>query len=170
MNSLLGDVVLMGISFCLSSFLINDRKALKIESPAFKNGEEIPREYTCDGNDLSPPLKFINIPEKTGSLALIVDDPDAPMGTWVHWVLWNLPASLTGISEGENLFFGRGENDFKTLLYGGPCPPSGTHRYFFKLYALDTELELEDGATKEELQEAMEGHIIESAELYKRNR
>ena len=163
MKNLLIDAVLLGISFCLSSFSINDKKALKIESPAFKSGKDIPIEYTCDGNDLSPPLRFLNIPENTESLALIVDDPDAPMGTWVHWVIWNLPASLTGISEGENLFFGRGENDFKTLLYGGPCPPSGTHRYFFKLYALDTELELEDGATKEELQQAMKGHIIESA-------
>ena len=159
--------------FWMLNFSSVESKGLKIESKAFGDGGEIPMDYTCDGNDLSPPLKFINVPEGTKSLALIVDDPDAPGGTWVHWVLWNIPPAMPGISEGENLFYGRGKNDFKTLVYGGPCPPSGTHRYFFKLYALDTMLDLEEGASKKQLEKRMKGHVIESAQLigtYKRKR
>ncbi|MCS5422999.1 MULTISPECIES: YbhB/YbcL family Raf kinase inhibitor-like protein [Psychrilyobacter] len=138
---------------------------MEIISSVFKNGEAIPKKYTCDGMDLSPPLKFKNVSEDTKSLALIVDDPDAPMGTWVHWVVWNMEASINGISEGEQIKAEKGKNDFGKLNYGGPCPPGGTHRYYFKLYALDKLLNLREGSSKKELEKAMEGHIIEEAQL-----
>jgi len=138
---------------------------MKLLCSAFEDGEAIPSEYTCDGSDISPPLSFSNIPENTKSLALIVDDPDAPTGTWVHWLVWNIPANKTSFSKGENITFPQGKNDFGNLNYGGPCPPSGTHRYFFKLYALDTTLKINDGSTKEQLESAMSGHIIEEAQL-----
>ncbi|MFW6120451.1 MAG: YbhB/YbcL family Raf kinase inhibitor-like protein, partial [Petrotogales bacterium] len=133
---------------------------MKLSSPAFENEESIPNEYTCEGADVSPPLMFSEIPEDTKSLALIVDDPDAPMGTWVHWVIWNIPPDTISFSKGENITFPQGKNDFGKQKYGGPCPPSGTHRYFFKLYALDTMFDLEAGATKKQLEKAMSGHII----------
>jgi len=138
---------------------------MKLFSSAFEHGEAIPSEYTCDGSDVSPPLTFSNIPENTKSLALIVDDPDAPMGTWVHWLIWNVQPNITGFSKGENFTYPQGKNDFGKLDYGGPCPPSGTHRYFFKSYALDTMLDLRKGANKKQLEEAMSGHIIEEAQL-----
>jgi len=138
---------------------------MKLSSTAFENGGAIPAEYTCDGADVSPALSFSDIPENAKSLALIVDDPDAPMGTWVHWVVWNIPPNTTGFSKGENITFQQGKNDFGKLDYGGPCPPSGTHRYYFKLYALDTMLNLETGVTKKHLEDAMSGHIIEKVEL-----
>lgn len=138
---------------------------MEIISSVFKNGEAIPKKYTCDGMDLSPPLKFKNVSEDTKSLALIVDDPDAPMGTWVHWVVWNMEASINGISEGEQIKAEKGKNDFGKLNYGGPCPPRGTHRYYFKLYALDKLLNLREGSSKKQLEKAMEGHIIEEAQL-----
>ena len=144
---------------------------MKISSSAFENNGMIPSEYTCDGDDVSPPLTFGNIPNNTKSLALIMDDPDAPMGTWVHWLVWNIPANKTGFSKGENITFPQGKNDFGDLAYGGPCPPFGTHRYFFKLYALDTMLNLSIGSSKKQLEKAMSGHIIEEAQLiglYKR--
>lgn len=138
---------------------------MKLFSPAFENGEAIPSEYTCDGADVSPSLTFSTIPENIKSFALIMDDPDAPMGTWVHWLIWNIPPNITGFSKGENITYPQGKNDFGKLDYGGPCPPSGTHRYFFKLYALDTMLELKEGANKNQLESAMSGHIIEKAQL-----
>lgn len=138
---------------------------MEIISSVFKNGEAIPKKYTCDGMDLSPPLKFKNVSEDTKSMALIVDDPDAPMGTWVHWVVWNMEPSINGISEGEQIKAEKGKNDFGKLNYGGPCPPRGTHRYYFKLYALDKLLNLREGSSKKELEKAMEGHIIEEAQL-----
>lgn len=138
---------------------------MEIISSVFKNGEAIPKKYTCDGMDLSPPLKFKNVSEDTKSLALIVDDPDAPIGTWVHWVVWNMEASINGISEGEQIKAEKGKNDFGKLNYGGPCPPRGTHRYYFKLYALDKLLNLREGSSKKQLEKAMEGHIIEEAQL-----
>ena len=144
---------------------------MKLSSSAFEDDEAIPSEYTCDGADVSPPLTFSDVPENTKSFVLIVDDPDAPMGTWVHWLIWNIPANKTVFSKGENITFSQGRNDFGKLDYGGPCPPSGTHRYFFKLYALDTTLELNEGATKKQLESAMAGHILEEAQLmgtYKR--
>ncbi|MFQ6093600.1 MAG: YbhB/YbcL family Raf kinase inhibitor-like protein [bacterium] len=150
---------------------------IKVTSRAFEEGGMIPQKYTCDGEDVSPPLAWTSVPEGTKSLALICDDPDAPMGTWVHWVLFNLPANIKELPENvppqETLENGakHGITDFRRIGYGGPCPPSGTHRYYFKLYALDTELDLEAGITKAELLEAMEGHILAEGRLmgkYKR--
>jgi Raf kinase inhibitor-like YbhB/YbcL family protein len=150
---------------------------IKITSTAFAEASMIPKRYTCDGEDVSPPLAWTGVPEATRSLALICDDPDAPMGTWVHWVLFNIPAEVKGlptnvppkkvIESGAK----HGLNDFRKFGYGGPCPPGGTHRYYFKLYALDTELELEPGITKAQLLKAMEGHALAQGQLmgrYKR--
>lgn len=151
---------------------------IQLTSPAFTAGTPIPVQYTCDGQDLSPPLRWSNVPAEAKSLALIADDPDAPMGTWVHWVLYNLPPGTAelpeGLSTSETLPNGakQGMNDFRRLGYGGPCPPRGNpHRYFFKLYALDTELSLKSGATKKDLVRAMEGHTLAEGQLmgtYKR--
>ena len=144
---------------------------MELKSSAFQAGSLIPSRYTCDGNDLSPPLTWTDVPPKTRSLALISDDPDAPRGTWVHWVLWNIPADTHSVDEGlpkaETLPNGakQGITDFGRVGYGGPCPPSGTHRYFFKLYALDTTLTLPSSATKRDLEQAMKGHIVQQAEL-----
>ncbi len=139
---------------------------VSITSPAFSYNGLIPSKHTCDGADVNPPLTIGNIPEKTKSLALIVDDPDAPRGTWVHWVLWNIGPGTKEIPE-NSVPRGalQGTNDFRKQNYGGPCPPSGTHRYFFKLYALDATLALKAGATKAQLEEAMAGHILGKAEL-----
>ena len=138
---------------------------IKVTSPAFDEGGMIPEKYTCDGEDMSPALSWSSVPEGTKTLALISDDPDAPMGTWVHWLIWNIPPNITGFSKGENITYPQGKNDFGKLDYGGPCPPSGTHRYFFKLYALDTMLELKEGVNKKQLESAMSGHIIEETQL-----
>ncbi len=148
-----------------------DKMTLQISSPAFSEGQMIPRQYTCDGADISPALSWSGVPEGTRSLALICDDPDAPMGTWVHWVLFNIDPARNGLPEqiapdAQVLGGARhGTNDFRRLGYGGPCPPGGTHRYFFKMYALDTELELESGATKAQLEAAMQGHVLAQAQL-----
>ena len=145
----------------------------ELTSSAFGQGEAIPVKYTCDGEDISPPLRWGDPPEGTQSFALIADDPDAPVGTWVHWVLFNLPAETRELpeqatppagSQGSN-YVVDGKNSWKRTGYGGPCPPGGTHRYFFKLYALDTMLDLAAGATKEQLLQAMEGHILGQAEV-----
>ena len=143
----------------------------ELTSSAFAAGESIPREYTCDGDDISPPLEWTDPPPGTQSLALIGDDPDAPVGTWVHWVLYDLPAETRGLpedvpSDADLPGGGRsGENSWRRLGYGGPCPPGGTHRYFFKLYALDTVLGLDAGAGKKQVLTAMEGHVLAEAEL-----
>jgi Raf kinase inhibitor-like YbhB/YbcL family protein len=145
--------------------------AFKLTSTAFKEGETIPGSYTCDGVNVSPSLEWSGVPATAKTLALICDDPDAPAGTWVHWVLYNLPAANMGLIENvpatEQLKGGgvQGTNDFRKVGYGGPCPPSGTHRYFFKLYALDSELPLKPGATKGDLVKAMEGHIVGQTQL-----
>ncbi|MFQ5945296.1 MAG: YbhB/YbcL family Raf kinase inhibitor-like protein [Anaerolineae bacterium] len=145
---------------------------LEISSAAFTAGGEIPREHTCDGADLSPPLSWTQSPQGTDSLAVICDDPDAPMGTWVHWVLFNLPGDLMSLPQGVDTSpslaegWRQGRNDFGRTGYGGPCPPPGpAHRYYFKLYALDGSLELDAGATKAQLLEAMEGHVLAQAEV-----
>lgn len=149
---------------------------MRIESPAFEPAGSIPPEHTCDGKDVSPPLAWTDPPAGTASFALICDDPDAPAGTWVHWVLWNIPPAerrLTkGIARTAELTGGacQGTNDFRRLGYGGPCPPSGTHRYFFRLFALDATLNLSAGATREELERAMSGHVLGRAELMGRYR
>jgi Raf kinase inhibitor-like YbhB/YbcL family protein len=147
------------------------KMAITVTSQAFGEGDMIPRQYTCDGKDVSPPVSWSGVPEGTKSLALICDDPDAPMGTWVHWVLFNLPGNADGLPEAlpglETLDNGarHGKNDFGRFGYGGPCPPRGTHRYFFKVYALDTLLDLEPGVSKEDLLRAMKGHILAEGEL-----
>ena len=142
---------------------------LKLESTAFAEGAPIPRIYTCDGKDVSPPLSWTGAPKGTSSFALICDDPDASK-TWVHWVIFDLPPSTTGLPQGvapQDRSVGgvQGTNDFRKIGYGGPCPPSGTHRYFFKLYALDTSLGLHPGATKAQLEAAIQGHIVATAQL-----
>jgi len=144
---------------------------LRIESPAFSEGGAIPRPFTCDGRDVSPALSWSGAPAGTKSLALICDDPDAPAGVWVHWVVYGLPSGASGLPEsvpaspevpGGGM---QGKNDFGKLGYGGPCPPKGTHRYDFKLYALDVETKLKAGATKAQLLRAIEGHVIAEAKL-----
>ncbi len=145
--------------------------ALQISSSAFVNGKTIPVKYTCDGQKVSPPLNWGEPPVSARSFALIVDDPDAPARTFVHWVLYNLPASARGLPEGvasvATLSDGsrNGKNSAGQSGYTGPCPPSGTHRYFFKLYALDTMLQLAPGAAKDQLLAAMQGHIVAQGEL-----
>ncbi len=139
---------------------------MKITSPAFADKRAIPPRFTCDGQDMNPALAFGAPPIGTRSLALIVDDPDAPVGIWVHWVVWNIPPQTREIRE-NSVPAGavQGLNDWKRNRYGGPCPPSGTHRYFFKLYALDTTLDLPATTTKKALERAMDGHILGSGEL-----
>jgi hypothetical protein len=136
---------------------------MRLTSPAFGNNEFIPQKFTCEGEDINPQLVMEDIPEGTQSLALIVDDPDAPMGTFVHWVVYNIPP-ISRIDE-DSIPGKQGENDFGKRNYGGPCPPSGTHRYFFKVYALGTKLGLEEGGSKRTLEKAMQGHILEKTEL-----
>jgi len=145
----------------------------ELTSTAFTQGEPIPRKYSCDGEDISPPLAWGDPPDGTQSFALIMDDPDAPVGTWDHWILFNIPADTRELSEdapieGKNqepeaIFVGG--NSWGRSNYGGPCPPGGTHRYFFKLYALDTTISLLTGASKRELLSAMDGHILAETEL-----
>jgi len=139
---------------------------MKLTSSAFTNHQSIPVKYTCDGKNVNPPLTISDVPENAKSLVLIMDDPDAPMGTWVHWTVWNIDPKTKEISE-NSLLEGaiEGITSFGKPGYGGPCPPSGTHRYFFKLYALDTSLSLPKTATKAELEKAMTGHIINTEEL-----
>ncbi len=140
-------------------------------SPAFDHGKPTPRKYSCKGEDISPPLEWKNPPAGTRSFVLIMDDPDAPMGTWDHWVLYNIPANVTALPEGVPADAAlpdgsrNGKNSWHKLGYGGPCPPSGTHRYFFRLYALDTTLKLPSGAGKKEVLRAMKGHVLATAEL-----
>ena len=145
---------------------------LQITSTAFSEGQTIPAKYSCEGSDASPPLKWTNAPANTKSFALIADDPDAPAGTWVHWVLYDLPPNTTGLPEdvAKTQFIAgnakQGLNSWPRLGYGGPCPPPGKpHRYFFKLYALDTMLDLKPGATKKEVEAAMKGHVLAEGQL-----
>ena len=145
---------------------------MKIESSEFKHGEAIPPVFTCQGDDKSPPLKISDVPAEAKSLVLIVDDPDAPGGTWVHWLVWNIPPD-TGVFDQNHVPNGavQGKNSWGRAGYGGPCPPSGTHRYFFKLYALDDMLPL-SSADVQQLEKAMKPHIIEQCELmgtYRKN-
>lgn len=147
---------------------------LAISSKAFSHMGMIPKVYTCDGKDVNPPLSFENVPEGTKSFALIVDDPDAPVGLWIHWVLWNIAGEASGIEE-DAVPPGalQGKNSWGRNDYGGPCPPSGTHRYFFKLFALDSPIQLAAGSSKEQLEKAISGHILGKAEivgLYRRSR
>ena len=136
---------------------------LKVTSSALEHKGLIPRKYTCDGTDVNPPLNIDGLPEGTASLVLIVDDPDAPMGTWDHWVVWNIPP-VQEIEE-DSVPGVEGLNDFRKHSYGGPCPPSGTHRYFFKVYALDTKLVLSPNSRKKDVERAMKGRILAKGEI-----
>jgi Raf kinase inhibitor-like YbhB/YbcL family protein len=145
---------------------ISKQNPMEITSTAFGPNQPIPQKYSCDGDGVNPPLEFKNIPDGIKSLALIVDDPDAPMGTWTHWTLWNMNFTTTSI--GENSVppeVVQGKTSSGQNNYGAPCPPSGQHRYFFKLFALDTMLSIPTHSTVDELQKAMEGHIVDQAEL-----
>ncbi len=147
-------------------------EAFMLSSNAFENNGGIPPKFTCDGMDINPPLVIHGAPAGSKSLALIVDDPDAPRGMWVHWVVWNIDPKTTEIGE-DSVPKGavQGMNDFRKHDYGGPCPPSGTHRYFFKLYALDTQLNIGANSEKTALEKAMQGHILSQAQImgtYKR--
>lgn len=150
---------------------------LKLRASRFDHGSDIPRQFTCDGQDISPAVTWTAPPQGTGSLALVVEDPDAPAGTWVHWVLYDIPPGERGLPEGiphdATLPSGarQGMNDFKKVGYGGPCPPPGPpHRYFFRLYALDSAVAVDSGATASELRHAMRGHVLAEAELMGRYR
>lgn len=144
---------------------------IKVSSPAFRDGDFIPSRYTCDGEDISPEIRIEGVPANAKSLVLINDDPDAPMGTWDHWILYNIPPTTTVIPEGikpEKTFpngMKHGVNSWGRVGYGGPCPPSGIHRYYFKVYALDIVLDLPPGATKSKLLKSMEGHVVAEGKL-----
>lgn len=154
-----------------------EKMTIKVKSPAFEQGGMIPSKYTADGRNISPPLGWEGVPDGTESIALISDDPDAPAGTWVHWVMWNIPPEAMMLVENvppdESLPDGsrQGITDFRSHGYGGPAPPSGTHRYYFKIYVLDIKLDLSSNSTKVDLLKAMEGHVLAEGQLmgkYKR--
>jgi Raf kinase inhibitor-like YbhB/YbcL family protein len=164
-------VFFVWVAFCPGQKRGGDM-SFQIASASFSPGANIPKKFTCDGPDSSPQLSWKDAPAQTQTFALIADDPDAPVGTWVHWVLYNLPATSKELPEGvekqEQLSSGavQGRNDFRKIGYGGPCPPRGNpHRYYFKLYALDSKLNLKAGATKAEVESAMKGHILGQTEI-----
>lgn len=167
--------LLAGIALCAAA-LVSQAKggamSFQITSTAFSSGASIAKNYTCDGSDVSPSLSWTGAPAGTQSFALIADDPDAPAGTWVHWILYNLPGSAKELPEGvkkeQQLSDGtlQGRNDFRKIGYNGPCPPPGKpHRYFFKLYALNAKLALKAGATNNDVESAMKGHVLAQTEL-----
>ena len=145
--------------------IISTTKPMYISSSAFKDNEHIPYQYTCDGKNTNPSFAIADVPTSAKSLAFIMDDPDAPGGEWVHWILWNIDPATVEISE-HSVPSGavEGVTDFKKPGYGGPCPPDGLHRYFFKLYALDAKLDLPQSAAKADLEKAMQGHIVSQAQ------
>jgi Raf kinase inhibitor-like YbhB/YbcL family protein len=158
-------LILSLIIFLTASLVLGQEgeEKMKLSSPDFKNNDFIPDEFTCLGEDVNPNLVIENIPAETKTLALIVDDPDAPMGTWVHWVVFNIP--VTSKIESNSIPGEQAINNFGSENYGGPCPPFGTHRYFFKIYALDTEFESAQIKDKASLEKFMLSHILDSAEL-----
>ncbi len=165
-------IVLMVIVCSFVAIVEGDKQmTIKVTSSAFKEGGMIPAKYTCDGQNISPPIKWEQVPKDTKSFALISDDPDAPIGVWVHWVMWNIPAEVNELAEGipavKELQNGskQGITDFQQHGYGGPCPPGGTHRYYFKIYALDAMLDLPDKTTKKDLVAAMKYHILAEGSL-----
>jgi Raf kinase inhibitor-like YbhB/YbcL family protein len=160
-----------GISAMQQTEVKADFKVLTVTSESFASKTVIPRKFTCEGEDVNPPLDIGGIPEETKSIVLIVEDPDAPSGTWLHWLVWNIPVTHH-IHENE-IPGDQGLNDFGRNIYGGPCPPSGTHRYFFKIYALDDLLDLPEGSLRKDVEDAMLDHIVAYGELegrYKRTR
>ena len=150
-------------SLLISMPVAQGETSMRLTSSVFEHNQMIPKKYTCQGEDINPPLKIENIPEGTETLALIVDDPDAPVGTWVHWVVFNIQP--TDEIKENSVPGDQAYNDFKKINYGGPCPPTGTHRYFFKLYALDIVIDLQTGMKKQDLEKAMKGHILAEIEL-----
>jgi Raf kinase inhibitor-like YbhB/YbcL family protein len=147
--------------------------AFTLSSPSFHNGEQIPKKFTCDGADVSPQLQWSSPPSGAQSFVLIADDPDAPVGTWTHWIYFDMPGQITSLPENVDKVEQppsaghQGRNDFRKIGYGGPCPPVGKpHRYFFKIYALDKNLNLKAGAGRQEVEQAMQGHIIGQAEIF----
>ena len=160
--------IIAGVSTILlaavASFAAGGAK-MKITSSAFQQGGNIPSKFTCDGANTSPPLQISDMPSEAKSLVLIVDDPDAPSGLFTHWAVWNISPQTSAIAEGSTPKGAQGTNDFGKSGYGGPCPPSGTHRYYFKIFALDRELDLPSGAKRSELNTAMKGHVIAQGEL-----
>jgi Raf kinase inhibitor-like YbhB/YbcL family protein len=167
-------IVLGAIAVGLATAIGAGGGKMKITTPAFQEGGNIPSKFTCDGSDANPPLRFEGAPAEAKSLALIVDDPDAPSGLFTHWLIWNIDPKTTAIDENSappNAI--QGKNDFGKSGYGGPCPPSGTHRYFFKVFALDRKLELPAGSKRAQLDAQMRGHVIAQGELmgrYSRSR
>ena len=149
-------VILLAV---IASFAAEGAK-MKITSSAFQEGGNIPSKFTCDGSDTSPPLQITGVPSEAKSLVLIADDPDAPSGLFTHWLVWNLPPQTNSIAEGSAPKGVHGTNDFGKPDYKGPCPPPGTHRYSFKIYALDRELDLRGGAKRSQLDAAMKGHVV----------
>jgi Raf kinase inhibitor-like YbhB/YbcL family protein len=147
-------------------FNMNAASSISITSSSFQAGGDIPAKFTCNGTNVSPELQISSVPNEAKSLVLIVDDPDAPRGLFTHWIVWNIDSKTTRVAENSAPTAGvQGINDFGKRNYGGPCPPSGTHRYFFKIFALDTKLELKPGARRAELDAAMRGHILAQGEL-----
>jgi len=169
-------LIVFGVTYKINTFALGGNR-MELRSTAFDEGIMIPKKYTCDGQDISPPLTWTSVGDRTKTLALICDDPDAPGGTWVHWVIFNIPGDTRDLAEDvppqNELPSGakQGTNDFRNIGYGGPCPPGGIHRYYFKIYSLDSDLNLEAGATKAQLLRAMKGHILGEGQLmgkYKR--
>ena len=156
--------VIPGLFLLLSMNTIAEASTMKISSPSFQDHQPIPKKFTCQDQDMSPELVIEGTPKEAKSLTLIVDDPDAPMGIWVHWVVYDIPPATQKIAESA-VPGKQGINDFHKINYGGPCPPSGVHRYFFKVYALDTMLNLPEGKSKKDIEQAMNGHILVKAEF-----
>jgi Raf kinase inhibitor-like YbhB/YbcL family protein len=148
----------------IASFAAGGAK-MKITSSAFQQGGNIPSKFSCDGANSNPPLQISDVPPGAKSLALIVDDPDAPSGLFTHWTVWNISPQMSTIAEGSTPKGVQGTSDFGKPGYGGPCPPSGTHRYYFKIFALDRELDLRSGAKRSQLDAAMKGHVVGQGEL-----
>jgi Raf kinase inhibitor-like YbhB/YbcL family protein len=156
--------VLAMLFVAISSFAAGGGKLI-ITSPAFHQGGNIPSKFTCDGGDTIPPLQIAGVPAEAKTLVLIADDPDAPGGLFTHWLVWNIAPKTNSVAEGTSPKGAHGTNDFGKLGYGGPCPPSGTHRYYFRIFALDRELALQPGAKRHQLEAAMKGHVIAQGEL-----
>ena len=154
----------LAITLGIVSFASGGAK-MKITSSVFQEGGNIPSKFTCDGGDTSPPLQIAEVPSGAKSLALVVDDPDAPSGLFTHWIVWNISPQTNAIAEGSTPQGVQGTNDFGKSGYGGPCPPSGTHRYYFKIFALDRELDLPSGTKRSHLDAAMKGHVVAQGEL-----
>ena len=164
MRKLIATAAMAILLATIVSFAAGEAK-MKITSSAFNEGGSIPSKFTCDGSDTSPPLQVTSVPPGAKSFVLIVDDPDAPGGLFTHWLVWNIAPQTNSIAEGTAPKGVHGTNDFGKSGYGGPCPPSGTHRYLFKIFALDRELDLRSGARRSQVDAAMKGHVVARGEL-----